>query len=142
MSSSQSNIPMCRYIRLTPTRYRGARFEPHHWSASALEHPTYFVEGYRDSRITKITRKVIRPTDMDIEISDVLSKGIFDSVDDNISDLSSYVKVATGGFRCDWSWDNTHPTDSNVFSARKALKESLSRQRDDVAKGLITLLKE
>lgn len=107
-----------------------------------LEQPTYFVEGYRDSRITKITRKIVRPTDMDIEISDVLSKGIFDKVDDNISDLSAYVKVATGGFPdVIKSWDNTLPTDTNVFSARKALKESLSRQRDDIAKGLITFLK-
>lgn len=107
-----------------------------------LEHSSYFAEGYRDSRITKITRKVVRPTDMDIEISDVLSKGALEKVDDNIADVNHYTKVATGGFpNILKSWDNTAPTDTNVFSSRKALKESLSRLRDDVAKGLISFLK-
>lgn len=107
-----------------------------------LEHPQYFSEGYRNSRITKITRKVVRPTDMDIEISDVLSKGALEKVDDNITDVSHYTKVATGGFpNILKSWDNTAPTDTNVFSSRKALKESLSRLHDDVAKGFISFLK-
>lgn len=107
-----------------------------------LEHSNYFAEGYRDSRITKITRKVVRPTDMDIEISDVLSKGALEKVDDNIADVNHYTKVATGGFpNILKSWDNTAPTDTNVFSSRKALKESLSRLRDDVAKGFISFLK-
>ncbi len=107
-----------------------------------LEHAEYFEDGYRDSRITKITRKVVRPTEMDIEISDVLSKGALEKVNDSITDVKNYTKIATGGFpNVIKSWDNTLPTDSNVFSARKALQESLSRQVDDVAKGLITFLK-
>nr|DAS75180.1 MAG TPA: tail protein [Caudoviricetes sp.] len=107
-----------------------------------LEHSQYFAEGYRNSRITKITRKVVRPTEMDIEVSDVLSKGALEKVDDNIADVSNYTKVATGGFpNILKSWDNTAPTDTNVFSSRKALKESLSRLRDDIAKGFISFLK-
>ncbi len=42
----------------------------------SLKSEEYFPEtGYRSSRITKITRKVNQPGEMDIEISDALHSG-------------------------------------------------------------------
>lgn len=52
-----------------------------------LESEQYFPEtGYRDSRITKITRKVNLPSSMDIEIGDALSRTSMQKMSDNISD--------------------------------------------------------
>lgn len=109
-----------------------------------LESDKYFPEtGFRSSRITKVTRKVNLPSQMDIEISDATSTGTMEAISDSITDAKNYVKTATSGNFPDLirSWDNTYPTDNNVFSARRALKESLSRLRPDTAKEKITFLK-
>lgn len=109
-----------------------------------LESAKYFPEtGFRNSRITKVTRKVNLPSQMDIEISDATSTGTMEAISDSITDAKNYVKTATSGSFPDLirSWDNTYPTDNNVFSARRALKESLSRLRPDTAKEKITFLK-
>lgn len=109
-----------------------------------LESTKYFPEtGFRSSRITKVTRKVNLPSQMDIEISDATSTGTMEAISDSITDAKNYVKTATSGSFPDLirSWDNTYPTDNNVFSARRALKESLSRLRPDTAKEKITFLK-
>lgn len=109
-----------------------------------LESAKYFPEtGFRSSRIAKVTRKVNLPSQMDIEISDATSTGTMEAISDSITDAKNYVKTATSGNFPDLirSWDNTYPTDNNVFSARRALKESLSRLRPDTAKEKITFLK-
>lgn len=109
-----------------------------------LESAKYFPEtGFRNSRITKVTRKVNLPSQMDIEISDATSTGTMEAISDSITDAKNYVKTATSGSFPDLirSWDNTYPTDNNVFSARRALKESLSRLLPDTAKEKITFLK-
>lgn len=109
-----------------------------------LESTKYFPEtGFRSSRITKVTRKVNLPSQMDIEISDATSTGAMEAISDSITDAKNYVKTATSGNFPDLirSWDNTYPTDNNVFSARRSLKESLSRLRPDTAKEKITFLK-
>lgn len=109
-----------------------------------LESAKYFPEtGFRSSRITKVTRKVNLPSQMDIEISDATSTGAMEAISDSITDAKNYVKTATSGNFPDLirSWDNTYPTDNNVFSARRSLKESLSRLRPDTAKEKITFLK-
>lgn len=109
-----------------------------------LESAKYFPEtGFRSSRITKVTRKVNLPSQMDIEISDATSTGTMEAISDSITDAKNYVKTAMSGSFPDLirSWDNTYPTDNNVFSARRALKESLSRLRPDTAKEKITFLK-
>lgn len=109
-----------------------------------LESDKYFPKtGFRSSRITKVTRKVNLPSQMDIEISDATSTGTMEAISDSITDAKNYVKTATSGSFPDLirSWDNTYPTDNNVFSARRALKESLSRLRPDTAKEKITFLK-
>jgi hypothetical protein len=109
-----------------------------------LESEKYFPEaGFRSSRITKVTRKVNLPSQMDIEICDATSTGAMETINDSISDAKSYVKTATSGSFPDLirSWDNTYPTDNNVFSARRTLKEALSRLREDTAQERIHFLK-
>lgn len=109
-----------------------------------LESTKYFPEtGFRNSRITKVTRKVNLPSQMDIEISDATSTGTMEAISDSITDAKNYVKTATSGSFPDLirSWDNTYPTDNNVFSARRTLKEALSRLREDTAQEKIRFLK-
>ena len=108
-----------------------------------LESDKYFPEtGFRSSRITKITRKVNLPSQMDLEISDATSTGAMATLNSNITAVENYVREATAGSFPDLirSWDNTLPTDNNVFSARRALKETLSRLRPDTAQAKITFL--
>ena len=109
-----------------------------------LESDKYFPEtGFRTSRITKVTRKVNLPSQMDVEICDATSTGAMETINDSITDAKSYVKTATSGNFPDLirSWDNTYPTDNNVFSARRTLKEALSRLREDTAREKIHFLK-
>lgn len=109
-----------------------------------LESEKYFPEaGFRSSRITKVTRKVNLPSQMDIEVCDATSTGAMEAIGDSITDAKNYVKTATSGSFPDLirSWDNTYPTDNNVFSARRTLKEALSRLREDTAQETIHFLK-
>lgn len=109
-----------------------------------LESKKYFPEtGCRSSRITKITRKVNLPSQMDIEISDALQQGALDKVNDSIGEVRSYVKGKAESLSLPdiiRSWDNTLPTDNNLFSARRSQAEHLSK-KNDRAKGKITFEK-
>lgn len=102
----------------------------------------YFPEnGYRQSRITKITRKVNLPSQMDLEISDALQTGALDKVNDSIGELKNYSKSRTEGVALPdiiRSWDDTQPTDNNLFSARRSQQEFISKKRNDRTKGRIT----
>lgn len=107
-----------------------------------LESAKYFPKlGYRYSRITKITRKVNNPSQMDIEISDALSTGYKDSVGSEIKDAKNYAKSLSQSISLPdiiRSWDNTQPTDNNLFSARRSQQEFLSKKKTDRAKKKIT----
>ena len=111
-----------------------------------LESAQQFPEtGYKLSRITKITRNVLRPTDMAIEVSDVVSKGKYDALNDSISETRSFVETATGSLPgIVKSWETTKLTDSNLMSSSKTLLEiarrALSRTDNDTAEGVITFL--
>ena len=102
----------------------------------------YFPEnGYRQSRITKITRKANLPSQMDLEISDALQTGALDKVNDSIGELKNYTKSRTEGVALPdiiRSWDDTQPTDNNIFSARRSQQEFISKKRNDRAKKKIT----
>lgn len=107
-----------------------------------LESNKYFPEvGYRKSRITKITRKVNMPSQMDIEISDALSTGSLTKIGDDITDVKNYTKGIAGSISLPdiiRSWDKTLPTDNNLFSARRSQQEFLSKTKADRAKKKIT----
>lgn len=107
-----------------------------------LESTEYFPEtGYRDSRIIKITRKVNMPSQMDIEIGDVLSRTSRQKFTDDIAETRSYARGIAGSISLPdiiRTGDRTKPTDNNLYSARRAKNDFLSKVSDDVAAGRIT----
>ena len=107
-----------------------------------LESSKFFPElGYRQSRITKISRKVNTPAQMDIEICDALSTGSLSKLGDEITDIKNYTKGVADSMSFPdiiRSWDNTLPTDNNLFSARRSQQEFISKNKVDRAKKKIT----
>ena len=104
-----------------------------------LESDRFFASGYRESRITVMDQKLERPTEADIEISDVLSQTTQSRMADEIENVRSEVKANTVELPdVIRSWDTTLPTDNNLFSARRSEQEFLSRKRNDRTKGRIT----
>ena len=104
-----------------------------------LESDRFFASGYRESRITVVDQKLERPTEADIEISDVLSQTTQSRMADEIENVRSEVKANTVELPdVIRSWDTTLPTDNNLFSARRSEQEFLSRKRNDRTKGRIT----
>ena len=104
-----------------------------------LESDRFFASGYRESRITVVDQKLERPTEADIEISDVLSQTTQSRMADEIENVRSEVKAnAVELPDVIRSWDTTLPTDNNLFSARRSQQEFLSRKRNDRTKGRIT----
>ena len=103
----------------------------------------YFPEtGYRSSRITKITRKVALPSQADLDISDALSTGTMDKIEDSIGALKSYVRQTASALPdIIRTIDDTLPTDNNLFSARRILQDFLSKNRPGTLSELITFLK-
>lgn len=110
-----------------------------------LESDVYFPEsGYRDSRITKVTRRLNLPSLMDIEIGDAVGRSSKQKFTDDIADVRSFARsmgasaslpdiIRTG--------DRTRPTDNNLFSAKRSRHEFLSRLNDDTAAGVIEFLR-
>lgn len=104
-----------------------------------LESDRFFASGYRESRITVVDQKLERPTEADIEISDVLSQTTQSRMADDIENVRSEVKANTVELPdVIRSWDTTLPTDNNLFSARRSQQEFLSKKRNDRTKGRIT----
>ncbi len=104
----------------------------------------YFPEkGYRVSRITKVSRKVTLPNQMDLEISDALSTRTLTKIDDAIKDVKNYTQARMDSINVPdviRSWEKTPPTDNNLYSARKTTKEFLSKLTPDIAQKLIKFL--
>ncbi len=109
-----------------------------------LESEYYFPEtGYRDSRITKITRNVNLPSQIDIEIGDALSRTSMQKLSDSVNDARAYARsLAMGAALLEIirTGDKTQPTDYNLFSAKRTLAEFLSKTRPDVAREVIDFL--
>lgn len=101
-----------------------------------LESQKYFPKlGYRSSRITRLTRKVSDPYQIDLEISDAVSTGTMTKIEDSIHDVKMYVRESSSVLPdIIRSWDETKPTDNNIYSARRTHKEFLSKNTADRAK--------
>ncbi|PJI24355.1 hypothetical protein CTM59_09550 [Prevotella intermedia] len=108
-----------------------------------LESEQYFPEtGFRSSRITRISRSVALPSQMDIEISDATSTGAMTRITDSINEAKRYAREALGALPdIIRSGDTTKPTDTNLYSARRTHKEFLSKNSADTAQELITFLR-
>ena len=109
-----------------------------------LESNEYFPDtGFRKSRITRLSRQVNLPGKMNLEISDALSTGMMQKVDDSIKDVKKYTGTLVGALNVPdiiQSGDTTMPADTNIFSARRSQKEFISKNSADIAQGLITFL--
>lgn len=105
-----------------------------------LESDEYFPgTGYRTSRITSISQNVQYPSEMDIEVSDVLGKGALEKIDEELGEVRHYTKTASAGLPdIVRSWENTPASDFNLFSAKRSRKEFLNKREKDTAQGLIT----
>lgn len=94
--------------------------------------------GYRDTRITQVAVKMSRPTDADIEMSDVLSRTTQRKMQDDIKSLYHEVRAAQSTLpNIIRSWEGTPPTDNNLYSARAVSRRYLSKELPDVAQGHI-----
>lgn len=100
-----------------------------------LESDKYFPgTGYRDSRIIKITRKVNIPSQMDIEIGDALGRTSKAKISDDITGVKNYARSLANSISLPdiiRTGDNTRPTDNNLLSALRTLREFLSKTRPD-----------
>lgn len=105
-----------------------------------LESNEYFPgTGYRTSRITSISQSVQYPSEMDIEVSDVLGKGALEKINEELGEVRHYAKTASAGLPdIVRSWENTPASDFNLFSAKRSRKEFLNKRENDTAQGLIT----
>ncbi len=96
-----------------------------------LESDEYFPgTGYRSSRITKISRQVTLPSLMDLDISDALSRGTLEKIDDSIHDVKNYTDRMLKNANVPYiikSWETISPTDNNLFSARRVVKQFLDK---------------
>ena len=107
-----------------------------------LESDKYFPEtGFRSSRVTKITRRVNLPSQMDLEICDATATGTMESIGDSIADVDNQIRRLAGNFPdLIRTGDGTMPTDTNVFSALRSRLEFLSKTRSDATSYLLRLL--
>ena len=107
-----------------------------------LESNQYFPEdGYRISRITSVTRKLNNPAIATVSFSDVIAVGKIEELENSISEAMNYARASASLPDIIKTWENTRPTDYNLFSALRSMREFLSKNNDDTARGLITFLK-
>ena len=108
-----------------------------------LESDEFFPElGYRNSRITAITQNVVRPTEMDIEMSDVLGKSALTKIEEELGAVKHYAQAASAALPdIVRSWESTPASDFNLFSAKRSRKEFLNKRENDAAQGLIAFRK-
>lgn len=110
-----------------------------------LSSTEYFPQGYSDTRITRIVRKLSCPTDLDIEMSDKLQQGTLDRLSNAVKSVRTSVASLSVPDVVK-SWESTEPSDFNVASFKMTLKQiakrALSRLTDDNASGVITFLKD
>lgn len=96
----------------------------------------YFTAGYRESRITAITRKVNNPSEADIECSYAVSPGRVANLENNVVEIQAAIKEQLSKeLQVLKSYDSADPTEYNVFSSIRARRESLSRRFPDTAEG-------
>lgn len=106
-----------------------------------LESLEHFASGYRNSRISAFTQNVNIPTMYDLDISDVLSTGTVTQIRDDVDEIRHYTQTTAASIPdVVRSWEGTPASDFNLFSAKKAVKEFLSRLYPDVAQGLIKFI--
>lgn len=94
----------------------------------------YFKAGYRDTRITKIVRKLNNPDDMAVTCTDKIGTGWKTSVDNRLDNLKYILNSQSEqGFDIIKTTDRKSPSDNNVYSALKSDTNYLFKNRPDTA---------
>lgn len=99
----------------------------------------YFDNGYQDSRVVSISRKVNNPTEMNIGCSLAVSSTKLSKMENNITEIQAAFKEQLNKdvLQVLKSWDSADPSEYNVFSARRSMKEFLLKNQPDEAKAYI-----
>ena len=108
-----------------------------------LENEIYFPTGTHESRVTRISRRVNNPTDMDIECTYAVDYGRINRIESDIVDIQAAYKEQLNKdvLTVLKSWDSIDPSEYNVFSALRSMKEFLSKNRTDEAKAYINFMR-
>lgn len=107
-----------------------------------LESDLYFEEGYQNTRITKVVRKLCRLTDATVTFAEQIGTGWKKSVDNQLSSLHYELQRQAEQASIDVikTTDTKTPSDNNVFSALRALATFLSKDKADSTNYLLTML--
>lgn len=103
----------------------------------------YFDSGYQDSRVVSISRKVNNPTEMNIGCSLALSSTKLSKMENNITEMQAAFKEQLNKdiLQVLKSWDSADPSEYNVFSARRSMREFLLKNQPDEAKAYINFMR-
>lgn len=86
--------------------------------------------GFRETRIVSISRSVVRPGSMTLKMSDVLSTGRINRIENNIASVERLTKQISSEFPdLIRSWEETPASDTTVYSSRKSEREFLNKRR-------------
>lgn len=107
-----------------------------------LESDLYFEDGYQNTRITKVVRKLCRLTDATVTFAEQIGTGWKKSVDNQLSSLHYELQRQAEQASIDVikTTDTKTPSDNNVFSALRALATFLRKDKADSTSHLLTLL--
>lgn len=107
-----------------------------------LESDLYFEDGFQNTRITKVVRKLCRLTDATVTFAEQIGTGWKKSVDNQLSSLHYELQrqAEKAGIDVIKTTDAKTPSDNNVFSALRALATFLRKDKADSTSHLLTLL--
>lgn len=103
----------------------------------------YFDSGYQDSRVVSISRKLNNPTEMNIGCSLAVSSTKLSKMENNITEIQAAFKEQLNKdvLQILKSWDSADPSEYNVFSARRSMREFLLKNQPDEAKAYINFMR-
>lgn len=103
----------------------------------------YFDSGYQDSRVVSISRKVNNHTEMNIGCSLAVSSTKLSKMENNITEIQAAFKEQLNKdvLQVLKSWDSADPSEYNVFSARRSMREFLLKNQPDEAKAYINFMR-
>ena len=102
----------------------------------------YFTGGYKDTRITKVVRKLNDLCQATLTCTDKIGTGWKTSVDNQLSSLQYKLSKQAEQAVIDIikSTDTKTPSDNNVFSALRSRAEFISKKFNDTVIGVLTFL--
>lgn len=98
----------------------------------------YFARegGRRTSRITRLSRNVLYPTEVELEFAHTIDVGKIKSLEQGVSDMrAAYRTIESTMPAVLHSWDSTAPSEHNILSAARTIRTiqraALSKDYDD-----------